>query len=81
MWKLDDEIYLDPTNDEGYLDLELKFAFGLYKVSTILARINEPPPGRDINVYTTITGSDVSFIAERDIVVDGKSTFPAILLS
>lgn len=72
MWKLNEEIYLDPTNDEGNLDLELKYLFGLIKISTILARVNEPPPGRDINVYTSVSGSDVSFIAERDINADGK---------
>jgi hypothetical protein len=48
---------------------------GLYKVSTTLARINEPPEGGDVNCYVRIEGEgDVAIIAERDIFTNGTYT-------
>ena len=42
--------------------MELDYFFGLVKVDTKLARINEPPPGKDVNVYTKINGAQVRHI-------------------
>ena len=67
LWALDDETVLDPTSPYGTVDLELKHLFGLFKVSTLLCRINEPPPRGDCNVFTKVTGSNVEVYTERDI--------------
>ena len=72
LWQLNAETALDPTTKEGILELELPYLFGLYKVNTIIARINEPPVGKDVNVYVKIAGSDVEVFAERDIFANGK---------
>ena len=72
LWQLDDVIHLDPTNENGLVDLELSYMFGLYKANTILARINEPSPGMDVNVISEVRGSDVTFVSERDIMANGE---------
>jgi hypothetical protein len=67
---------LDPTNAAGLVDLTLPFLMGLYKVSTTLARINEPPEGGDVNCYVRLEGEgDVAILAERDIFANGKRQF------
>jgi len=66
-WAISDEIILDPTSDTGVLELELKYAFGLIKVDTTMARVNEPPRGMDVNAYTKVIGTTVEVISERDI--------------
>jgi hypothetical protein len=64
---------LDPTNNDGTLDLEVPYLFGLIKVPTILARMNEPPLGNDCNVYAKIkTYGIVEIITERDIFNNGN---------
>ena len=65
---------IDPTNSNGLIDIELKYLGGLIKVSTTLARINEPPrmPGYDVNCYVKVTNKDIAIIAERDIFADGR---------
>ena len=70
MFAVNDEQVIDPTNSAGTLDLELTFLFGLLKVDTMLARINEPPIGDDVNVYTKIDATGVVVIAERNIFTD-----------
>jgi hypothetical protein len=76
---------IDPTNSNGLIDIELKYLGGLIKVSTTLARINEPPrmPGYDVNCYVKVTNKDVAIIAESDIFADGRwySTINVELLS
>lgn len=73
MWLVDDsDTVLDPTNAEGALPPTISFFFGLLRADTLMARINEPPPGRDCNVYVKQQGSDLEIIAERDIVTGGK---------
>ena len=64
---------IDPTNSRGSIDIELQYLGGLVKVSTTLARINEPPrmPGFDVNCYVKVANRDVAIIAERDIFADG----------
>ena len=52
--------------------MELSFLFGLLKVDTTLARINEPSVGGDCNVYTKIDGTGVLVIAERNIFAEGN---------
>ena len=47
--------------------MELSYFFGLIKVNTMLARINEPLPKKDVNVYTKITSNGVEITTERDI--------------
>ena len=70
MWLLSDNTVLDPTNEEGILELEISYLFGLYKVNTAMARINEPPINGDCNVYIRESGSNIKFYAERDIFAD-----------
>lgn len=76
IWDLSDGNVLDPTNAEGILELELSYFFGLYKVDTSMARINEPimrkdnliPMGKyDCNVFTRVIQGKLEVIAERDI--------------
>ena len=67
MWALNEELVLDPTNANGVLPLELPYFFGLYKADTTLARINEPPLGKDCNAYSRITGEMVEIVTERNI--------------
>jgi len=70
IWSVIDNKIIDPTNKYGILEMELSYFFGLVKVNTMLARINEPPPQKDVNVYTKITSNGVEVIAERDIFAD-----------
>ena len=72
LWEIDDSYVLDPTNGTGTLQLELSYMFGLIKVPTTLARINEPPEGQDCNVYSNVSEfGNVEIIAERDIFSNG----------
>eukprot|EP00607_Mallomonas_marina_P002112 CAMPEP_0182432854 /NCGR_PEP_ID=MMETSP1167-20130531/59344_1 /TAXON_ID=2988 /ORGANISM="Mallomonas Sp, Strain CCMP3275" /LENGTH=585 /DNA_ID=CAMNT_0024620863 /DNA_START=48 /DNA_END=1802 /DNA_ORIENTATION=+ len=82
IWAISDDLVLDPTDKNGALDLELTYLFGLYKIDTAMARINEPRmlPNKqqngnksyDCNVFTRIEkgSTRVEIIAERDIYVD-----------
>ena len=45
---------------------------GLLKTDTLIARINEPPLGGDVNLYTEIKANGVTVFAERDIFADGE---------
>lgn len=67
MWALDDDLVLDPTNAQGLIDLGIPYALGLYRADTTMGRVNEPPVGKDCNVFTKITAENVEYIAERDI--------------
>lgn len=68
-WALNSVSVLDPTNEQGGLDLEISFFFGLFKVDTSIARINEPPKGGDCNVFTRTSsdGKVIEVVAEKDI--------------
>ena len=70
MWALNEDTVLDPTNDAGSLNLEIRYFYGIVKVDTMMARINEPPPRNDCNVYTKVTGTTVEVFAERDLFAD-----------
>lgn len=70
MWSISNNNVLDPTNRQGQLELELTYLGGLVKVNTILARINEPPIGKDTNVYSRVVGDSIQLIAERDIFAE-----------
>jgi len=70
MWGISDTLVLDPTNDEGTLDLEISYLGGLVKISTTMARINEPPVGKDCNVYPKVRNEKVEIVTERDIFVN-----------
>jgi hypothetical protein len=74
MYALNEEQVIDPTNADGTVDLEITFLFGLIKVDTTIARINEPPVGGDVNVFTRIDATGVSVIAERNIF-NGEEVF------
>ena len=58
---------MDPTNEFGTLDVSLHYLFGLIKADTKLARINEPPPGKDCNVFARRNGPNVEIVTERPI--------------
>ena len=70
MWSISDEEVLDPTNVDGKLELEIMYFGGLIKVNTAMARVNEPPPGADCNLYTKVDNGQVYVYAERDIFAD-----------
>ena len=74
MYALNEEQVIDPTNADGTVDLEITFLFGLIKVDTTIARINEPPTGGDVNVFTRVDASGVSVVAERNIFT-GEEVF------
>ena len=67
MWMVADDLVLDPTNEQGNLELEIPYVFGLYRANTMMARINEPPPKADCNVVTRVSGVQVELVAERDL--------------
>ena len=67
---VDDDKVLDPTNKSGFLENTLGF-LGLLKTETLIARINEPPLGGDVNLYTEIKSNGVTVFAERDIFANG----------
>lgn len=69
---MDNQYIIDPTGPSGALPKEIDYFFGVLKVGTSLACMNEPPPGLDVNVYVRIEGPKVEFIAERDIRPSGK---------
>ena len=62
---------LDPTNKAGVLEDDMVF-LGFMKTDTLIARINEPPLGGDVNLYTEIKANGVTVFAERDIFADGE---------
>lgn len=68
---MDDDKVLDPTNKQGVLEDSIRY-LGLFSADTLMARINEPPLGGDVNLCTTITANGVSITAERDIFADGE---------
>ena len=57
---------IDPTTDEGAVPDELS-RWPLPSIPTTLARINEPPPGSDVNTGTDERGNEVEFFASIDI--------------
>ena len=67
LWALSSDSVLDATTEDGTLELETKYLFGLFTSDNTMARVNEPPPGGDCNVYTRVNGALVEIIAERDI--------------
>ncbi len=70
MWCINEEQVLDPTNEKGGLELELSYLGGLVKVNTAMARVNEPPPRGDCNLFTKVESNQVFIYAERDIFAD-----------
>ena len=70
MWMIADDLVLDPTNEQGQLELEIPYLSGLYRANTLMARINEPPPRADCNLITRVSGVQVELVAERDLFAD-----------
>jgi hypothetical protein len=62
---------LDPTNKQGVLEDSIRY-LGVYSADTLMARINEPPLGGDVNLCTAITKDGVAITTERDIFADGE---------
>jgi len=83
IWRFSDSKFvLDPTNAVGELDeacvggspgnpgsFALLSTLGLFSVSTLLCRINEPPLGKDVNVVTEedLEKRTVTFMVDRDV--------------
>jgi hypothetical protein len=68
LWEVSDEVILDPTDSTGRVPIELQYLFGLVKIDTTLCRVNEPPKGSDVNVFTEIEGANtVRIVSERNI--------------
>lgn len=74
MWYTSTGIVIDPTDEDGYLPDEIPAFFGLYKVPTILALINEPGRGGDTNVRCEDQKNEVLLVAERNIY-EGEELF------
>eukprot|EP00596_Hydrurales_sp_CCMP1899_P010110 CAMPEP_0119044252 /NCGR_PEP_ID=MMETSP1177-20130426/29949_1 /TAXON_ID=2985 /ORGANISM="Ochromonas sp, Strain CCMP1899" /LENGTH=566 /DNA_ID=CAMNT_0007014065 /DNA_START=229 /DNA_END=1929 /DNA_ORIENTATION=+ len=66
MFSVDENLVIDPSNTQGAMENQITF-LGVIKIETMIARINEPPMGGDVNVYTKIFGNGVTVMAERDI--------------
>jgi hypothetical protein len=82
VWRFTDSKYIiDPTDEFGEIQDECRggnpnvplsveiCTLLAHPVSTALARINEPPRGRDINVVTeeNLADRSVAFVLERDV--------------
>jgi len=74
VWTLANGGLIDPTDDEGQLpdgtEGEVIRRWPWPGVTPTLARINEPSPGRDVNVATEEFENDVLFYLEQ---VGGRS--------
>ena len=70
-FSVDEDQVLDPTTPFGDLEDTMKF-LGVISVSTLIARINEPPLGGDVNLCTEIVANGVIVTAERDIFPGGE---------
>lgn len=66
-WFLASGNVLDPTNEEGQLQDVLVGLGGLWRVPTVMSRINEPPSGTDTNIHAAEEGNTVSFTARVGI--------------
>ena len=75
MWALSEDTVLDPTNEFGEIDVSLAYLGGLVKADTKIARINEPPQGKDCNVYARMKGPIVEVVTERAIYPDNDEIF------
>ena len=73
-WTLTNGDILDPTDEYGRLPDELLFLGGIKKCPTVLALVNEPLPGGDVNLVAKVTDKDVIFVTERDITA-GEELF------
>jgi len=66
-WSLATGDVLDPTLSNGELPDTLIFFGGLLRIPTLLALVNEPRAGMDLNVVAVVSERDVAYVAERDI--------------
>lgn len=66
-WSLSNGDILDPTLSNGLLPETLLFFGGLLRIPTLLALVNEPRAGFDLNVIAVVSERDVAYVAERDI--------------
>lgn len=64
-WRLDNGDLLDPTDATGTLPDALLGYGGLLRVPTLLALVNEPPPGVDTNLVALTNDKEVLYQAER----------------
>ena len=84
IWRFsDNQMIIDPTNDVGELEAFCKGGnpsiplseplfssiLSFWQVPTTLCRINEPPKGRDVNVFTSedLGKRTITFTLERDV--------------
>lgn len=64
-WRLANGDILDPTDANGQLPDALLGLGGLIRIPTLLALVNEPPPGVDVNLLAVISDKEVLYTAER----------------
>lgn len=64
-WRLANGDILDPTDANGQLPDALLGLGGLIRIPTLLALVNEPPPGVDVNLVAVISDKEVLYTAER----------------
>lgn len=58
---------IDPTMPNGELPDRVVALGGLISKPTLLALVNEPPAGVDVNLVPEVTDTRVAFVADRDI--------------
>lgn len=58
---------LDPTLPNGELPERVVALGGLISKPTLLALVNEPPAGVDVNLVPEVSQAAVAFVADRDI--------------
>ena len=66
-WTLGNGDILDPTLPNGELPEYLFFLGGLIRKPTLLALVNEPPVGVDVNLSAVVSDTGVAYRAERNI--------------
>ena len=74
LWKINDDLVLDPTDNDGVLPPKLGYLFNIIEADTKMARINEPPPTGDVNLLSKQLKdvADVEIIAARNIKPGGE---------
>ena len=66
---------MDPTDRQGNVPLMLEYLLGFIKISTTMARMNEPPPGYSVNCITSVDNgspNEMNILTVRNIYPEGK---------
>mmetsp|Transcript_11398 Transcript_11398/g.20614 ORF Transcript_11398/g.20614 Transcript_11398/m.20614 type:complete len:214 (-) Transcript_11398:1736-2377(-) len=80
VWNLESGLIIDPTGFFGNINPYVSDIFGVYRIPTDLARINEPNPGQPPNVYAFEHHDCVVFETLKDIQPNQDGTLPELLI-